>query len=224
MTDWEKELLPSPDCITIERLGDPRTPAELEHVQTCVRCQTELVLFAGFNNDNVTADEQREGQWIATELPRRLDTPSNVTPFRSRRRVWNTLAAAAAAVIVIGTGYLIENREPALDPQLATETVYRTARLDVQSPIGDVAQAPNELQWSAVPNATTYSVRILEIDRTLLWSTDTPQPRVAIPADVVAQFAPGKKLLWEVTARRDSDVLASSGTQSFRVSVPRRIR
>jgi hypothetical protein len=220
MSDWQKELAPTPDCIALENLGNPRTDAELEHVKTCVRCQTELALFGEFNSDDASVDETRESRWIADELHRRLDIRSNVKQFQPRRRTWAALAAAAVAVFVIGTGYWMETREPALDPTLGTENVYRTARLEAQSPIGDLAQAPNELQWTAVPNATAYSVRILEIDRTLLWSTDTPQRRVTIPTEVVAQFAPGKTVLWEVTARRHSDVLASSGTQSFRVTVP----
>jgi hypothetical protein len=210
---WRQELQPTPDCIAIENLGSARTEAEQQHVASCPRCQAELALFESFHRDESTADSQ----WIAAELQRRLAPPSNVKPFRPRR-VFSSLAAAAAAVVVIGAAVWMQNREPSIDTKGTTQTVYRTSRLEAIAPAGDVAAAPRSLQWTAVPEATSYTVQLFEVDRTVLWKGETQAAAVALPAEVVARFAPGKTLLWEVTARRGTEVLATSGMQRFRVS------
>jgi hypothetical protein len=220
---WQKELEPTVDCIAIERLGDERTDRETAHLAACPRCQAELALFAEFNADSASPDEAREGQWIAAELHRRLDPQSlspssNVKQFRPRTRTFGALATAAAAVIVIGTGWWM-NREPSLDPDLGRPGVYRTSRIEVIAPTGEMQETPRELKWVAVAGATSYDVQILEVDRTLLWSSQTPRQTITLPAEVVVRFTPGKALLWEVTARRGAEVLASSGTQRFRVSM-----
>jgi hypothetical protein len=54
----------------------------------------------------------------------------------------------------------------------------------------------------------------------ILWQASTREPRIEAAAAVIAQFAPGKTILWDVTARgRDGTVLAQSGTLRFRVAV-----
>lgn len=216
---WQKELAPTPDCIAVERLGDELTGRERDHLATCPRCQAELALFAEFNSESASPDEVREGQWVASELHRRFDPPSNVKRFQPRPRAFSALAAAAAAVIVIGTAYWMGNREPSLDMNVGVQGVYRTSRFEVIAPVGEWPETPRELKWTAVPHAASYSVQIFEVDRTLLWSSETPRVTIILPADVIARIVPGKTLLWEVTARRGSAVLASSGTQRFRVSL-----
>ena len=223
--DWRDALAATPDCIAIERIGEPLTDAERAHVATCARCEAELALFHSFVDDNATAEELAAGSQIAAELHRRLDGAANVTAFAPRQRPlrygW---AAAAAVVLAIGAGFWLETREPALSPA-DPAGIYRTARLEAIAPAGDLAQAPAELRWKPVASATGYAVEILEVDRTLVWKAETDHDHIVLPAAVVARFAPGKTLLWDVQARRGSDVLASSGVQRFRVAVqvPRRI-
>lgn len=221
---WRQALEPTPDCIAIDRLGDERTEAERAHLATCPRCQTELALFDQFRGDPASADELRDGQWIAAELQRRFAAPSNVKAFRPRFGAFSGLAAAAALVLVIGTAWWLENREPSLDSRTPTGSVYRSARLEAIAPAGDLPEAPRGLQWTAVPGATSYAVELREVDRTLLWSGSTTHTSIDLPANVIALFLPGKTLLWEVTARRGSQVLAASGIQRFRVALrlPRR--
>jgi RNA polymerase sigma factor (sigma-70 family) len=233
---WQEELASKPDCIDLIRLGEELSAIEREHVEACPRCQTELRLFQGFHADSASPEELREGQWIAAELQRRLspsasespsiESRSNVRAFTSRRRTFQSFALAAAAVIVIviGSSYWMDNREPAIGTG-PTGNVYRTSRFEVVAPIGDLPEAPHDLRWLAVNGATSYSVQIVEVDRTVLWSSETPNTSITLPVEVVARFEPGKSLVWQVTARRGSEVLATSGTQSVRVSVkqPRKI-
>lgn len=209
---WQKALEPTPHCIPLERLGETLTDAEREHVASCARCQAELALFNGFQH----GEETPEGQWIATELQRRLETPSNVKVFTPRRRFTGALAAAAAAVIVIGSGLWMQYREPSIEH--GNINIYRSARLEAIAPNGDLTEAPKELRWTPVAGATSYSVRLLEVDRTPVWSAETQEARIALPASVAARCLPGKTLMWDVTARRGSEAIATSDTQQFRVS------
>ncbi|HEX8410644.1 MAG TPA: hypothetical protein VF883_17400 [Thermoanaerobaculia bacterium] len=221
MTDWKDALAPSPECIDLARLGEKLDAAERAHVDTCARCQAELAMFREISREETSAGEAREVEWVASELRRR----NNVVAFRPK--AWRVLyAAAAVLVMVIGIGYWMQMREPAIDATIDGPSVYRSARLDVIAPVGDLVQAPNELRWTAVPDASRYRVQIAEVDGTLLWSAGTTQANVALPPAVIAQFAPGKSLLWEVKAFRGEEMLASSETQTVRVSVapPRKDR
>jgi len=215
--EWHQALEPTPECISIERLGDERTAAEREHLATCPRCQAEVALFDGFRGDPVSAHELRDGEWIASELRRRAEVPSNVKAFRTRR--FSGLAAAAAAVIVFGTAYWMENREPSIGTAIPTEQVYRSTRIEGLTPSGDLPEAPRTLQWTAVSGASTYTVELSSVDKTVLWSADTAGTSINLPAAAMAQFAPGKALLWKVTARRGTNILATSDIQRLRVAL-----
>ncbi|MBV9496783.1 MAG: hypothetical protein JOZ54_21245 [Acidobacteria bacterium] len=214
---WRAALAPTPQCIPLERLGEARTDAEREHLASCARCQTEVALFAEMNAMDASADSR----WVAEELHRRFET--NVKPFSPRRNARFAWAAAAAIAIAIAGGVWMETREPSIGGVESTN-VYRALSVEAIAPVGDLAEAPRELRWKPVAGATGYAVELREVDRTLLWRSETSASVLALPADVVAQCAPGKSLLWDVAARRGSDVLASSGVQRFRVAVqvPRR--
>lgn len=214
MSDWKEELAPSPECIDIARFSDELSAAERAHLETCTRCEAELALFREIDREETSAEEAAAAQWVAAELQRR----NNVVAFRPKR-MRMLYAVAAALVMVIGIGSFMQMREPSIDVAI-NDTAYRSARFDVIAPIGDVAQAPNELRWNVVANASRYHVQILEVDMTHVWSSDTAQSHIALPPEVIAQFAPGKRLLWEVKAFRGNEVLASSETQTVRVSVP----
>jgi hypothetical protein len=221
-TDWQKELAITPQCVPVTRLGEELSQTELDHTKTCARCQAELALFAAFERESDSSDEAGQVEWIASELRQRLQhapAESNVKTFEPRRRNARTYGLAAAAVLALTVGGLwMQNREPAIESPLNNQ-LYRTTRLEAVSPLGDVPAAPSELRWTAVETATSYSVRLMEVDRAPLWSGDTSSNHAAVPADVAARFAPGKTVLWEVTALRGTTQLASSGIQKFRVAV-----
>jgi hypothetical protein len=215
---WQDALAPTAECIDITRFGEELDPASRAHLASCPRCQAELALFREFQAEESSDEEAAAGRWIAGELQRRLQDSGNVVPFRPKR-FQALYAAAAAIVLVLGASYWMQLREPSVDPGIGGSPVYRSARLDVIGPKGDIAQAPNELRWIAVPNASRYHVEISEVDATVVWSGDTTEPHVALPSAVIAQFAPGKTLLWDVQAFRGTEMLASSETQNVRVSV-----
>lgn len=213
MNDWKEVLAPGPECIGVARLDDLDAAAYI-HIDSCARCQSELALFREIVREESSPEEVRAVEWIAGELQRR----NNVVSFRPKAgRV--LYAAAAALLMAIGAGTWMQMREPSIDAPVGGPAVYRSARLDVIAPVGDLAQPPNELRWNVVPQASQYRVRLMEVDGTVVWNSETVKPAVALPPTVVAQFAPGKSLLWEVKAFRGNEMLASSGTQTVRVSV-----
>jgi hypothetical protein len=215
---WQEALARTPECIDQARFGDELDAASQAHLRSCAHCQAELALFRELDRDDSTAEEQQAAQWIAAELQRRFSNADNVKPFR-RKTLPALYAAAAAIVLVIGAGSWMRFREPGIEPMTETVDVYRSGRLEVVAPAGEIAQAPNELRWTAVPNATHYVVRIAEVDATAVWSARTTQPYAPLPPAAVAQFAPGKRLLWDVQAFRGNEMLASSETQDVRVSI-----
>jgi len=219
--NWKKELRQSSQCPSIERLGGELTLRERAHTEHCARCKAEMALWQEFLCDDVAQDEVGTIQWISAQLGKPMAPASNVISLASRRAVPNRALAAAATLafaVAIG-GYVIQNREPAIDGSLSSRDTYRSARIEATVPTGDLGAAPAQLRWTAVAGATSYEVVVLEADGTVLWRGSAQRPQVALPAAVVAQFVPGKTITWEVTALHDGAVLAQSATERFRVAV-----
>ena len=215
--DWQDVLAATPECIDPARFGTELDPASEAHLTTCARCQAELALFREITAEESSAEEDEAARWIAGELERRHVDSAKVVPFRKRpMRVLYSLAAAL--LILIGAGWWLQLRDPSLG-QLESGDLYRSTRVELLAPAGDLEQAPNELRWTAVPNASRYHVRIVEVDGNEIWSSDTTQPHASLPSAVIAQFAPGKSLIWDVRAFRGEEMLAASETQTVRVAV-----
>lgn len=209
-------------CIPLERLGEDLTEDERRHVAECARCETELRLWREFH-DPSPGDDERAVRWVAAEIARRRATPAST----ASRPFWSpgmfrlpAFAAAAAALLLVATlGYLALDREPGISAPPAGADGYRSAGVQVVGPVGTVPAAPTRLEWKAVEGAARYDVSVLEVDRTVLWRTSCDEPSATLPDRVVAQFVPGKTVLWEVTARdRGGATVALSGMQQFRVA------
>jgi hypothetical protein len=231
--DWKRELAATHDCVPLERFGEALTAQERDHVAHCVRCESEMALWEEFRDATPSADEGGAVQWIVADLGRRgvgSAAPAGRPSIGQAARVWwaswaallrpQALAAVAGALLaVVSIGYVLQDREPSIGDAPAGE-VYRSARIDVAGPTGDLSTPPTGFHWVSVPGADSYDVQVLEVDRTILWRTSTREPRVDVPPAVAARFVPGKTILWHVTARRrDGTAMAQSGTERFRVRV-----
>jgi len=217
--NWNDELGRTADCIAIERLGEQLTVREREHLAHCARCQSEMALWNEFNESEPRAEDEADVQAVVEELRRgKAGRGSNVVSIQSRRKSWmRSLAIAATLVIAVGAGYLVENREPSVNVAIGGDGAYRSAGIEVIGPKGDIATAPAELRWTAVAGAKQYDVAVLEVDKTILWHAVTTDTHVSLPSSVSEQCVPGKTILWQVKATRDSSVIAQSGVQRFRV-------
>jgi hypothetical protein len=223
---WRIGLRRTADCIPIERLDESLTPFEQSHLAQCTRCQAERALWKQMQEEDLTSGEASAVQSISAEVHRRLSPlPLNVVPMpkrtaKRRALVPASLAAAAALFLTVAIGVLVQRREPSIEGPVSVVDVntYRSAGIAVIAPTGEFASAPTALRWQPVAGATLYEAELLEVDQTLLWRGSTHEPRIALPARVVAQFAPGKTVLWQVRARRDQAIIADSGQQRFRLS------
>lgn len=222
---WKDALAPLPECIPIQRFASPLADAESQHLATCPRCQAEMALWREFHDSIPRGEEGAAAAWIAQELRRRAAAPKRWRPW------WRPLMAvpagrlsgALAAVLVLAAGLTMYTlRSPTgLPPRLSSEGPLRSQAVVLLFPLGDLEARPGELQWQPVAAATAYRVEILEVDRHSLWNSETVQTHLAIPESIRTLMAPGKTLLWQVTARDRSQVLASSGLQRFRLKVKR---
>lgn len=238
-------LAPSADCATLEELGRlaeagpaTRDPQVAEHVAGCLRCRTELALLAEFEAAAPRPDEQLAARWITARLDSELArltrgapeplraAPDERPALRRPRRlgaqaVAGVLALAAALVLFVN----LRGRDvsaPVLSPDAGTApTVFRSNAVTLVAPADDLAEPPTELRWEAVSGATSYSVTITEVDRTEIWRAEVRTPSAPLPVRIRARAVPGKPLLWQVVAKdATGGVVATSGVQRFRVSLP----
>jgi hypothetical protein len=226
---WRQALQPGPHCLPIERFGDVLTEAEEAHVGGCARCQTERELFAAFEANEPVEGEGLAVEWIAAQTKRRLTAaqPGGVRPAaaaRAPRTSWGlpswALMAASLAVIIGGAALLVSPNR-GIDSVPGGGDVYRTARVEITSPAGDLAEAPAQFAWTAVAGAVQYEVRLSEVDGTELWRVTTSSLAVPVPAEVRARALPAKTLIWQVSAMdAQGRTVAESGATGFRVRIP----
>lgn len=125
----------------------------------------------------------------------------SVTPSRSTVRArWLPLAAAAAAMLAIVslavfTVYEKESRPP----------VYRAQEGEwLQPAIPDGGPLPGDrfnLRWAAGPEGTTYEVLVTTEDlETIVRARRLDRPEFQVPGSMLARFAEGTKLFWQVSA------------------------
>ena len=219
-----RTLQAEPDCLPLERLGGTLSSADRTHLDGCPRCQTELALLEAADSPE-SPEERADVRWVTEQL--RSGQRANRQAPSPARRPWlsvpRLLPIAATLAFALLIGYSVWDPEPKPGPVGRGQQVYRAGGLEGLTPSGDLAEAPGTLRWSPYPGAVRYEVSISEVDGTSLWRTTSEIPRVELPSSLKARFLPGKTILWQVTAKDASGaVLADSGTQQFRVSIPRR--
>ena len=202
-------LAPSAGCPSLEQLGRyadgalqgaERTAADF-HVRRCLNCQAELALL-----QNLTSNSARSRQ-------------ADVARFK----VFQLAAVAAVLLVAIATGsfyVLVTRQAPPLPPSVTTgDEVTRSLAVMVRAPVGDQVEAPRRFEWLGVDRAVRYRVRLMEVDRHEIWSTSSTAVGADLPSSVRSSIAPGRTLLWDVTAYDASGgAIAESGAQSFRLA------
>ena len=228
-SELERRLQRTPRCISFEQFGTSLTEADRDHMAMCTRCQAEFALWHGFTDTTPHTDEEDAAvRWITAELRQRRAQQAAgwvSTAGRGRRRRTLILYVAASFLLVAAVGYIVWDPEPRVSGVPVSEQTYRTARVQVVTPSGELAAAPTELQWMALEGAVRYDVRVFEVDGAQLWRSSTADSRIPVPAAVVDQFVPGKTIVWDVTAlNRAGEPVAASGRHQFRVTIDSRER
>jgi hypothetical protein len=202
-----------PPLEQLERLLGDGAPARLkQHVDGCLRCQTELQMLRSFSSGEVADRERAAVESIATQLrARSSELVARRAPAEQHRSWWKTLlaapwltpAAAMAAVVLVVAGVAIEvrqGRKPGLNTAAGEAEVLRSSSIAILSPIGDLQEQPGNIRWEPVPNAAVYRVRIMEVDGAELWNGETTTPRIDLPPRARTFIVPAKTLLIQVAA------------------------
>jgi hypothetical protein len=96
--------------------------------------------------------------------------------------------------------------------------VVRGGEVEVQAPIGEIAEPPRELRWRPVDGAASYRVRLIAVDGDPLWDDRLTAPPAAMPPAVVARLHRAVSYDWIVEAETpDGKVLARSAQARFRI-------
>lgn len=214
-------LGPGKDCPPIEELErltsgpQPAAANVTRHLESCPYCRTELQMLHEFQRGE-TGQASNEVERLAELLRARskkilrqpgliqaqVPAPRWKTAFTARRLTQVSLAMAA---ILVAAGIVLQFRpthdRPSLnEPTQSGQEVVRSGRFAVLSPAGDLQAQPGEIRWEKVPRATSYRVRILEVDRSEMWKAETTEDHIALPPAVGSRIVPAKTLFCEVSA------------------------
>ena len=218
------------ECLSIEALEAMDAKAR-EHVGHCAYCQNELAMMVEFQEAAPRPEEAADVAWIQAELERRSAITPQSGPSESLwarirswisgalpSRGWQTIAVAASLLFVVAGGMYLRQGNDGLRPPLGGEPVWRSQGFAGVAPVGDVAAAPVDLQWEAVPGAVQYHVRVMEVDRTEIWQAESSGTRIVLPAEVRGQMTAGRSFLWTVAARNGAgSTIAETGLQTFHI-------
>jgi hypothetical protein len=209
---WQQAASATEDCLPLETLeklaenssADSKAAA---HLNSCSHCQTELSMLKSFEEAKPSPDEGGAVAWIAAQLERRQATPARPSslapvPF------WRTLlrvpylagAAAMVAVLVLGISLYQSNSDhPGIGPHKDIGT-YRTGEIKLQSPAGELAQAPAEFRWEPYSGAATYKLELTDVLGKPLASAASTEPQLTATPAMSAAMHAGMPLNWKVTA------------------------
>jgi hypothetical protein len=216
---WRRDLAPTADCVPLDRIGDALDPRERAHVQTCARCQAELELWRAFERDEplTTPHDEAAVHRIAARAHHHVMSIP-VAGATSTRRPASWFAVAAAVVLAVAAAVLLRDASPEIGLLPTESGASRSGTIEVERPVGDVQDVPHEFVWAPIRGATHYELRLMEVDRNVLWSASTESSRLTAHPDLTSWAVPMKTLLWEVIARdARGGVLARSEPARFRV-------
>lgn len=215
----------TPECPSLEHLqmyAETDSPPG-SHVETCPRCQAEILLMREFLQSEPSKEESLPVQWIAAELKRRQQ------PLAARKRFhlgsWipdlraMSLVAASLLLMIGGAFYIQHQKDPRLPGDYRSGDEVMRSGLVASMPAGQIAQVPADLTWEAAPGASRYEVRLMEVDHNEIWKSESAQTRAEMPARVRSVLGPGRTFLWQVDAfNLAGRKIGSSNLQEFHIS------
>ena len=226
---WREGASAGENCLSLDALerlaeGVPSDPKSAQHAAGCPHCQAELAMLRSFESMLPSKNASEAVQWVAAHLDSEPDMLSSPvpTPFWHTLLRMPNLAGAATLMLVIGLGLslYVSNRQgrPTLDVQPTDLQNMRSDDVQLESPSGELDRTPEDFRWYALPLAKSYSVQLLEVDGTVLWSKQSAGNVLVVSPELKSKIRPGKQLLWKVTALDASGKpIAQSSQAGFRV-------
>ena len=212
-----KAFGPGEDCPALEEILTETVNEKIHtHLSTCAYCKSELALYREFNSEEVRPNEHDSVQKIVTRLTKNSPV---------ERKVWwkslldiKILAPALVAVAMILTMWTPWQQRHRTGPDVSGDE-YRSGKINIHPPDASNMQLGfSVLSWEAVPGATSYQVRVAEVDNTELWSANVTEAKAELPAKLRDQLKAPKVFQWRVSAQNaENAIIADSGWQ--RVSV-----
>lgn len=212
-------------CPSIEDLDQVRTgrisasTPLAKHVHSCSYCQSEMQMLRAF----YAGDEGQPSEEVKQIVSRLQANSKRIFPksapakasvswgegaFSTRRFAQAFLAVAAVLLVAAAALRLHTVKSPSLEANNQTgQEVFRSGSFDLLEPVGDLQAPPQEIRWKKVEGAATYQVRLLEVDRSELWKTETKEDHIDLPSPIRDLIVPAKTLFCEV------DAFNSSGTR-----------
>ena len=232
---WRDGVSASDNCLSLDALqelmdGGSSDLKGAQHLSGCAHCQAELVMLRSFERALPAEKDRAEVGWIAAQLQRAQGMPVepvNVSFWGHWLRI-PRLATAAALMLTTGLclSLYISSRQdrPLLHGSPSVNQKMRSGDIRLAGPSGELDRAPASFRWEALPLATSYSIQLLEVDGTVLWSGQSAENTLIANPELKTIMRPGKVLLWKVTALDAlGKPIASSSLERFRVtSVKRR--
>ena len=222
----------TPECLSPRQLeallaDEAADESAAEHLHGCPHCQAELRLLRAFEDQTPLPEEGAAVSWIAAQLGNKAD--SAASRMRSHESLWSRLfgrmpklayAVAAVAALAVGLGVYDATKlvEPELQVGQGRDSTYRSTEVRALAPIGDVKRTPDDLKWESSSTASKYAVKIMEVDHTILWSGESFDNFLTLPADVKRKIIEHKPMLWQVEALdSNGKIIATSPPARFRV-------
>lgn len=125
-------------------------------------------------------------------------------------------AASLVGVAVIGT-MMLRDGSPSL-PDRGVESTVRGSRIQLLSPVGEIAGTPTSFDWRTFEGAASYRVSVLAVDDEVLWEAVATDGSVELPAELRERLQSAVVYRWRVEASdADGAVIGRSETTRFRI-------
>jgi hypothetical protein len=182
-------------------------------------------MLKSFEAATPSANEGAAVGWVVAQLQRQQAAPARQSSM-ARVPFWRSffrvpyLAGAAAMIAVLALGISLYNSgpdHPGPGNSNSNSGVYR-GNFKLLSPTGELAQAPAEFRWEAVPGAASYKVELTDVIGKSLARATSIQPQLAATPEMKAAMHAGMPVNWKVTAYDASGKsIADSTGGNFRI-------
>ncbi len=174
------------------------------HVTSCSQCRDKVAMLRAFEARVDAAEREVYG----------------IRRFKLRPVAARLALIAASLFLAVGiTTQLRHGTQSAPE----SPVVYRSLQFRALSPAGEFSSTPEVFRWESVADAASYQLRLMDVDRSAIWSTQTPSTSALIPNQVRQQMTAGRSFLWVVAARnRAGEKVAETSVQHLSISAAKR--